>query len=260
MQRAFVAAMVLAIVAPTVGIFFVIRRFSSLTDTLAHVSLAGIAIASVTNLPPLVCTLGTSMLAALGIERLRRNARLPPETILTLVLFGSLALGITLLSISSDSGQLMRYLFGSILTVQPHDLWIIGIGGGGIAAIMAIFWRSFLAIATDEDVARVAGLPVAQMHTLLLALGAATIAIAIDVVGVLLVGSLMIIPVLTAMQLRRSFVATWGIAVGIAALSVTCGLVASFVANTPSGATIALCTVVSFMCIYIYNRLCHSSR
>jgi zinc transport system permease protein len=260
MQRALIAAVILAVVAPTVGIFFVIRRFSSLADTLAHVSLAGIAIASVTGLPPIVCTLGTSLLAAFGIERLRHNSRIPPETILTLILFGSLALGVALLSISSQGGRLMHYLFGSILTVQEADLWIIGLGGLMVMTCMAICWRRFLAIATDEDVARVSGLPVTTMNVLLLALGAITIAIAMNVVGVLLVGSLMIVPVLTAMQLRRSFSDTWIIAVAIAITCVVFGLIGSFAFNTPSGATMALCTIACFIFMRIFSFLCPSSQ
>ncbi|MDO8462733.1 MAG: metal ABC transporter permease [bacterium] len=258
MVRALAAGLILAVVAPTIGIFFVVRRYAIMADTLAHISLAGIAGGLFVGVAPVWAALVACVLAALGIERLRERRALAPDAIMTLFLFGGLALGVVLLGLQPAAGvNIASFLFGSILTVSSASIVAIAIVGAMTVLAAVLLWRLLFAVSLDEDVALAAGLPVRFLNRALAVLGAATIAIAINVVGLLLIGALMVVPVLAAMQLRLGFRATWAIAVACSVLSVILGLTASFVFNLASGATIVLIAVAIFL---LTSVLAHRPR
>ena len=248
MRRAFMIGLVVAIVAPTIGIFFVVRRYSAIADTLAHMSLAGVALGIVLNLATIPTALVVSVLSVLGIEQMRENKKLPADTIVSLFLFGGLAVGVVLLGLAHGKNvNVVNYLFGNIITVTNADLISVS-AIGAIACVLAlILWRQLFAVSLDEETARANGLPVRFLNRALAVLGAATIAISMNVVGVLLIGALMVIPVLGAMQFRKGFKATWRIALAISILSVVSGLIASFYLNLASGGAIVLCTIICFL-------------
>jgi len=255
MIRAFEAGLLLALVAPTIGIFFVVRHYAVMADTLAHVSLAGIAGGLFLGISSVWAALLACVLAILGIEHIREQRRISSDTVVALFLFGGLALGVILMNLHPSAGvNVANYLFGSILTVTSTSVFSIAV----IAALtLFIAWigrQTFFAISLDEDVARAVGLPVRFFNRLLAILGAATIAISIHVVGVLLIGALMVIPVLTAMQLRRGFKATWFVALLVSLLSVCFGLTISYYLNVASGAMIVLCAIGCFLLTTIFSR------
>ncbi|MBI4457627.1 metal ABC transporter permease [Candidatus Uhrbacteria bacterium] len=248
MIRAFEAGLILAVLAPTIGIFFVVRRYSAMADTLAHVSLAGVAGGLFLGISAVWAALLACVLAILGIEKIREQRTLSSDTIVSLFLFGGLSLGVVLIGLRPAGGvNISNYLFGSVLTVTDAAVGqIAAIGVAAFAAIAAI-WRSLLAVSIDEEVARAGGLPVRLLNRVLAILGAATVAISINVVGVLLIGALMVIPVLAAMQFRIGFRSTWLLSVAVSMLSVVCGLTASYYLNLASGATVVLCSIAFFV-------------
>ena len=253
MRRAFEVGLVVALVAPTIGIFFVVRRYSAIADTLAHMSLAGVALGLVLNLASIPTALVVSVLSVLGIEQMRENKKLPADTIVSLFLFGGLAVGVVLLGLAHGKNvNVANYLFGNIITVSTADLISVSVIGGIAFFSALLLWRQLFAVSLDEEIAQANGLPVRFLNRALAVLGAATIAISMNVVGVLLIGALMVIPVLGAMQFRRGFKATWYIALVISILSVVSGLIASFYLNLASGGTIVLCTIVCFLLASIF--------
>lgn len=256
MIRAIEAGMVLAVVAPTIGIFFVVRRYSAMADALSHVSLAGVAGGLFLGVSTIWAALIACVLAIFGIERLREQRALSSDMAVSLFLFGGLALGVVLIGFRPAGGvNVSNYLFGSILTVSQNDVLQIAVIGAVTLVFTAFFWRSFYSISLDEDVAQATGLSVRRLNRLLSVLGAATIAISINVVGVLLIGALMVIPVLAAMQFRMGFKETWYVAVMISLLSVLTGLILSFLWNSASGATIVLCAVAFFLITFVFSQL-----
>ena len=253
MRRAFEIGLVVAVVAPTIGIFFVVRRYSAIADTLAHVSLAGVAIGLVLNLAAIPAALVVSVLSVLGIEQMRESKKLPADTIVSLFLFGGLAVGVVLLGLAHGKNvNVVNYLFGNIVTVSNSDLLSVSIIGAAAFFLALLLWRELFAVSLDEETAQANGIPVAFLNRALAVLGAATIAISMNVVGVLLIGALMVIPVLAAMQFRCGFKTTWKIALVISILSVICGLIASFYLNLASGGSIVLCTIICFLLASIF--------
>ncbi|MBI2473074.1 metal ABC transporter permease [Candidatus Uhrbacteria bacterium] len=256
MIRAFEAGLILAIVAPTIGIFFVVRRYSAIADTLAHVSLSGVAGGLFLGISTVWSALIACLLAILGMERLREQRILSSDTVVSLFLFGGLALGVVLIGLHPAGGvNVANYLFGSVLTVSQQTVGQIAIMGIAVCLLAGILWRSFFMISLDEDVAAAGGLPVRFLNRTLAVLGAAVIAISINVVGVLLIGALMVIPVLAAEQFRLGFRSTWMISLGLSVCSVVFGLTASYYVNLASGASIVLSAIILFLIMMGFNKI-----
>lgn len=252
MVRALLAGLMVGIICPAIGVFLVMRRFAFMADTLAHVSLAGVALGMLLQVVPAVTTLGTSMLAAVGIERLRSREKLYSEAVLALVMSGGLALAVVLISLAKGfSVDLFSYLFGSILTVTNQDLWVALLLGSVVLLALILLYKELFMIAFDEESARVAGLPVGPLNLVFIILIAVTVSIAMRIVGTLLVSALMVIPVITAMLLARSFKQTFWSAIGYGVLAVVFGLVASFYLDIASGGAIVLTAALSFAVTYL---------
>jgi zinc transport system permease protein len=253
--RGLEAGTIVAIIAPLIGIFLVLRRYSLIADTLAHVSLAGIAIGFLLNLNPILTAMGVTVVSSLGIERLRTTKRIYGESALALFLSGSLALATVLLSLGRGfNANVFNYLFGSIVTVTQTDIYTIAAFAIIVVAILAAFYKELIYISFDEESAQVSGIPVRRINTVLIVLAALTISLSIPIMGILLIASLIVIPVISALQLRKSFTQTILYAEAMSVFSVLAGIVASFYLNLSAGGTIVLIMLAIFLFIMILKR------
>ncbi len=254
MIRAFLAGFIIAILAPFIGIFLVVRRYSLMADTLSHVSLVGIAVGILTGINPIIGALIASVIAAIGIDRLRGAKQLLGESVLALFLSGSLAIATVLLSLGgSYTANILSFLFGSITTVQAADVIIIASLSGVVLVLLLFFYRQLFAVSFDEELAEASGIASRVFSTLLVILAAMTVALSIRIVGVLLVGALMIIPVLSAIQFGRSFRQSIGLAILFSVFSVFVGLFLSFYVGLPSGGTIVLAALGIFLVSLVWT-------
>lgn len=241
MVRAFIVGLLIAVIAPLIGNFLVVRRFSLIADTLSHIALAGIGLGLLLGTQPLPVTVVVTVLAGLAIEWLRSHRKLPAEAVLAMFLPGGLAISVVLISLANGfNTNLFSYLFGSITTVRPEELGLVL--GLAMAALLTVWrlYRQLLYTSFDEEAARVSGIRVGLVNSALLTLTAVTVTLAMRVVGVLLIGALMVIPAVTAMQLARSFRQSLFLSVGLAVLAVVAGLLAAYYLNLPAGASIVL--------------------
>jgi len=241
MVLAFIAGLITAIIAPTMGMFLVARRYSFMADTLAHVSLAGVAIGYLTKTEPILMAMLVSALTALWVEALRRKKRTLGESALSMFLSGGLALAAVLLSASQGLNvNLHSVLFGSIATVNRSDVLIISVLGVGAIVTISLLYKELTCIAFDEELAETGGIPTRFINMIFVILVAITVSISMRIIGVLLIGALMVIPVIAAMQFDRSFRQTLWIAISLSLLSVIVGLFVSYYAGFSSGGTIVL--------------------
>lgn len=253
--RGLEAGIIVACVAPLIGTFLVLRRYSLIADTLSHVSLAGIALGLLLKINPLLAALGATTVASLGIERLRNSKRISGESALALFLSGSLALAVVLLSLANGfNASLFNYLFGSIVTVTSTDILVIG--GVSALVILSLFalFKPLLFVTFDEEAAQVSGMPTRFLNLALILLTALTVSVAIPIVGILLIAALMVIPVVAALQWRCGFMRTVLMAEGISIVSVLSGIVASFYLNLATGGTIVLIMLLAFVASLLMNR------
>lgn len=255
MQRALIAGLVIAVVAPLIGIFLVVRRYSYLADTLAHVSLVGVALGLIAKINPMISALGVATVAAWGIERLRTSRRLFGESVLAIFLSGSLAIALLLMgAVKRFNQDLFSYLFGSITTVSVVDVQLIV--GLGIVALLGIiiFYKEFYLVSLSEDLAAAEGLAVNRFNLFMIILAALTIAVAMRIVGVLLIGALMVIPVTTAIQFKASFRNTLVAAIIFSVVAVVAGLVISYYLDLPSGAAIVVMALLELVMALALNK------
>ena len=253
--RALEAGVVLAVIAPIIGMFLVVRRYSLLADALAHVSLLGVALALLFNIPVFIGALCTSLLAALGMERLRIDGRVFGEAIIALFLSSSLALSVVIISAAKGlNANLLSYLFGSLTTVRPIDVLILAVLALVIIAFLFLYYRELFLFALDEDLARVSGVSVRMISTIFVVLAAVTVTAALSMVGVLLIGALMVVPVLAAMQLSLGFRATLLLSVLFSLFSVLTGFVLAYRFDLASGGAIVIVAVFLFIALYIFGR------
>jgi len=248
MVRGLEAGIIAAIIAPAIGIFLVLRRYSLIADTLAHVSLAGIALGLLLGINPIYSAIGVTALSTMGIERLRTTNKVYGESTLALFLSGSLAFAVILLSLANGfNTSLFSYLFGSIVTVTSGDVYTILTLAVLVSLVLAMFYKELIYISFDEETARASGIPTRLINFILILLTALVVSLSIPIVGVLLISALMVIPVISALQFKKGFATTILFAEVISIFSVLFGIIVSFYGNLSTGGTIVLTMLVIFV-------------
>jgi zinc transport system permease protein len=241
MQLALGAGVVVGACAPLIGSFLVPKRLSLMGDGIGHLAFAGVAAGLVLEVAPVWVALAVAVVGAAAVERLRAGGRASGDLALALFFYGGIAGGVVLAGLAGSlDANIFTYLFGSILTVRPQDVWLIAALGAAIVAALGVTGRALFAVVVDEEAARVAGVPVDGLNTLLAVLTAVVVVAAMRVVGVLLVAALMVLPVGASQQLARSFRGTLASAVGIGVGCVVIGLTAARAWGLAAGAAIVL--------------------
>ena len=247
MRRAVVAALLVGVSAPAVGVFLVQRRLALIGDGLGHVAVTGVGLGLVLDRAPVIVALVTAVVGAVVIELIRARRTEIADIALAMLFYGGIAGGVVLVSRAPAGGRsLNQYLFGSITSTTNADLITFGVLAAVVVAVTAAVGPAFFAVGDDEDFAAVSGLPVLALNLTLAVFTAFTVVIAMRVVGVLLVSALMVIPVATAQLLARSFRSTYLLGMVLGAAVSLSGVAASYYADTPSGATIVLVAVGVF--------------
>jgi len=247
MQLALWAGLIVGACAPLIGVFLVQKRMSLMGDGIGHMAFAGVAAGLLLEIWPLWSALVVAVLGALAIEWLRTRGRATGDLALALFFYGGIALGVVLVSrTGGGSVNVLPYLFGSILTVTPADVWVVAALGLVIVLAMALFGRALFAIVIDEESARVGGIPVDATNALLSVLTAVTVVAAMRVVGVLLIAALMVLPVASGRLIARSFRTTVALSVVLGLVSVVAGLVAARQWDLAPGGSIVLTAAVIF--------------
>lgn len=255
MQRAFLAGIFIAILASVSGTFIVLKRYSMISETLAHAALVGVAVALVAEYNPLWIAVIVSVIAAWLIEYLRSTFALYSDAVLAILLSGSLAIAVVIVSLGGEfNSSLFSYLFGSILSISNEDIITIFIFGIIALTLLLLFAKEFYFIAYDEEVAQTSGIKVKLLNYLLVTIVAIIIALSIRIIGTLLIGALMVIPTVAALQFRVGFMQTALLSLLFAVLSVISGMFLSFYFSLPSGATIVLSVLSIFILSLLRNK------
>ncbi len=242
------AGLGVAIVAGPLGCFAVWRRMSYFGDTMAHSALLGITLGILLDINlNMAVTLGC-LLLALVLVALQQTRFLATDTLLGILSHSTLALGLVSLSfIRAGSINIMGYLFGDILSTTAADVLTIWLVSTFVLSMLAWLWRPLLSITVHEDLAHVEGIKVTAVRTVLMLLMALVIAIAIKVVGVLLITALLIIPAAASRRLAKTPEQMAFFASALGGIAVIGGLASSFYWDTPAGPSIVLVASVSFI-------------
>jgi zinc transport system permease protein len=259
--RALLGGIGIALVAGPLGSFIIWRRMAYFGDSLAHSALLGVALGFLFGVDLQFGVLAVCMLLVLMLVALQQQKRLGADTLLVILAYSALSIGLVAVSfMESLRVDLLSYLFGDILAIGPVDLvWIYG-GGAVTLALLAAIWRPLLAMTVHEELARAEGVPVAALRFVFMLAIALVIAIAMKIIGILLITSLLIIPAATARRFARTPEQMAALASLIGCLAVGGGLAGSLRFDTPSGPSIVTAAAVLFLLSLIASGLASIRR
>jgi zinc transport system permease protein len=245
MIRAMIAGAMIAVVVPALGSFLVARRYALISDSLSHVSLAGIGAGLLLGFSPVIMAIPVAVVGALILEWMRQSKKITGEVSLAILMSGGLALAVVMAGLSGGaSGNFSAYLFGSITTTTQLDLILLSLVSAVTLIFIKLNYRALLYISFDESNARVAGHRVTILNYLLVALTALVITLSLRVIGGLLVSALLVLPVVTSSKVCSSFAKTMFLGILFALLSVMLGLLIAFYAGIAAGGAIVLVSII----------------
>lgn len=247
LQRALVAGVFIGIACAVLGVFLILRKDAMIGHGLSHVTFAGVALGLLVGRMPLLVALAFSIIAALGLVKLRTRAGLHGDTAIAILSSGGLALGIILVSVArTTNAGLLAYLFGEILAIEKAEVWLAVLLAAAVLLAVLGFYHKFLFATFDRESARAAGVKVGQLDMLLMVLTAVTIVLGMKVVGILLVAALIVIPAAAGLQVAASFRTAVRASTAVAVFSVGAGLGLSLALNIPASAAIVILCFLAF--------------
>lgn len=240
-RNALMAAVLASVLAGTVGTFVVVKRLVFIAGGISHAAFAGLGFCYWLGMEPLVGAVVVAVLAALLLGWLGEDRARSQDALIGVLWAGGMATGIVFIHLTPGyAPNLMTYLFGDILTVSRGDVLLLALLTMAVIAVVALFYRTLVAVAFDETFAAVQGVPVKWMTTLLLVLVALSVIMLIQVVGIILLIALFTIPPMIALMLAQRFVMVLLVAVAAGLVTSTGGLVGSYWLDLPSGPAIVL--------------------
>ncbi len=263
MQRAFLAAIIIGIVAPVVGTWVVLRRMANLGDAMSHGTLAGVGIAYAVGVNVLFGAMGAGLILAVLLLTFSSNRRLGQETVIAVLGTAFFALGVVVISRLDTGVELTHFLFGRVLTVQWSDLALnLVLGGIAVAVVLTMFGE--LRLATFDHVqAEQVGVRVELVQTVLVLLLAVVVVISLRAVGTVMAVTMLVTPAATARLFTRTLkqMTLWGVVFGVS--EGVAGLMVSYHLSSAPGATIGLVSATVFAAVFaitLPRRMPHHHR
>ena len=263
MQRAFLAAIIIGIVAPVVGTWVVLRRMANLGDAMSHGTLAGVGIAYAAGVNVLFGAMGAGLIIAFLLLAFSGNRRLGQETVITVLGTAFFALGVVVISRLDTGVELTHFLFGRVLTVQWNDIWLnLALGGAAVLVVVLMFGE--LRLATFDHVqAEQVGVHVELVQAVLVMLLAVVVVISLRAVGTVMTVTMLVTPAATARLIARNLrqMTLWGVAFGVGEGVV--GLMLAYHLSSAPGATIGLVAAAVFAVVFVLTlprRMPHHHR
>lgn len=247
MQNALMAGLIISILCPMVGVFLVLKRYSMMGDTLSHASFAGIALGFILGIDPLLSSFTFTTLCGLFIELLRSYYKQYSELVMSIVLTLSIGIAIIIVSTGKTGANINSILFGSILTVSKKDLIYIAIISIISIVILSLLYNKLIYCTFDEEGAKTTGIKVSLVNYIFTLLVGATISVSLRITGVLVISSMIVVPVATALQLGKGFKWTLIYSIIFGFIDVFIGLIASYYINSAPGGTIAVTSVMTLL-------------
>jgi zinc transport system permease protein len=248
MRHALMVGLLVSIACGVVGTYVVVKRIVFISGGISHTAYGGVGLGYLLGIPPMVGATAFTVLAALAMGEVSQRAKQREDTIIGIMWAVGMALGVIFVKLSPGyTGDLMSYLFGSILAVPLSDLYLILALDVVIVLVVLLFHDQFTLTAFDEEFAQVIGLKTRFYNQLLLVLIALTVVVMIRAVGIILVIALLTIPSATAALFTRSMTGMMVLSMVLSAIFTMGGLFISYIFDLPSGATIILLSALGFL-------------
>lgn len=262
MKLAFLVGTFVALVVPFIGSVMVFKRMSMIGEALSHISLAGVILGLILNIDPILGAIMMTLFATLSIEFIRKRLRGYEELALTIITSVGIGLSGILLGFSNTGANFDAFLFGSILTISTQEAWIAFLFGVIVIFVSIYYYREFFMISFDQESAKLSGIHVNRMNLIFTILTAITVSITSRIVGALIVSSLMIIPVASALQICKSYRRTLLLSLVFSVLSVWMGLFSAYMIpfGIKPGGAIVLSSALILLVVLILKSITHKIK
>ncbi len=248
MQRAIVCGIAISLMCSLIGLFLVLRKQSLFGDALAHAAFGGVAAGLYLGVYPIWTAFVVSVSSALALSKIRQKFQISSDATVAILLSSGLAMGVILISMAKGfTVDIFSFLFGSILLVSIQStLLILGLCGT-ILVIILLLYRRLVYTTFSEEQAKVSGIPVYKLNYLFVAIAAVTVVSSMQLVGILLTSSLIVVPNVTAILFSRGFKQTAILSMSFAVFSSVIGILSSYVLNVAPGGMIVLISIIIFI-------------
>ena len=254
--RAFLVGIPVALCAALLGVSLVLKRYSMIGDGLSHVGFGALAVAAALNLAPLEVAIPIVVVAAFLLLRLSENSKIKGDAAIAIISSSALAIGVIIATLNKGmKTDINSYLFGSILATTEQDAVLSLVLSAVVIVLFVFFYHKIFAVTFDESFARATGTRANIYNMVIALLTALTIVVGMRIMGTLLISSLIIFPALTSMRLCKTF---RSVILCSAVLSVICfvvGMSASFLYETPTGASIVAANIAAFLLFWLASLL-----
>jgi zinc transport system permease protein len=254
--RAVVVGLLVSLCASLLGVSLVLKRFSMIGDGLSHVGFGALAIASVANIAPLAVAIPVCVAASFLLLRMSESTRIKGDAAIAMLSAGALAIGVMVVSMTTGMNtDVYNYMFGSILSLSQADANLSAALSAAVLAFFVIFYNRLFAVTFDETFSRATGIPTRAYNAALAVLSSITVVLGMRMMGALLISSLIIFPVLTAMRLARRYRTVTILSAAVASAGFLIGMIVSYAFETPSGASVVCVNIVLFLLFAALGRM-----
>lgn len=254
MRRAYLVGSVLAVILPLIGLPILLKRLSMMGDTLSHASLAGVAIGLCLGFDPLLGSVVACVVAALGVELISSRLKAYQEISTVIVLATAIGLAGIFTSLTGGSNAISSYLFCSIVTIGDFELALVLVVAAVVLVTYRLIYDRLYLSAFDPVAAPLMGIDGRALNLAFSFLVAITVSVAAKTIGSLIVSSLMVIPVICAMQFARSYRGTLLLSIALSLAFVHAGLAVSYHQNLRPGSVIVLIAVLALSVAMLAKR------
>ena len=254
--RALIVGLLVALCASLLGVSLVLKRFSMIGDGLSHVGFGALAIAAAANIAPLYLAIPVCIAASFLLLRMSESTRIKGDAAIAMLSAGSLAIGVMVVSMTTGMNtDVYNYMFGSILSLSEGDAVLSAVLSAVVLVLFVLFYPRLFAVTFDESFARATGIPTRAYNAALATLSSVTVVLGMRMMGALLISSLVIFPVLTAMRVGKRYLSVTILSAIVAIVGFFLGMVISFVYETPSGASVVCVNIVLFGLFAIFGGI-----
>lgn len=252
--RAMLAMLVIAPLCAVLGVHVVNFRMAFFSDAISHSTFTGVALGVLLGIQPLYTLIGFGIVAGLSINLIKSRSELSSDTVISVILSASVALGITLLYAQKETRNLEGYLYGAILAISDGELLILYLLGAFVFAALALFFNQLILLSLNRDLAASRGIRIQSLEYGFALILALVVTFSIRAVGLFLVTAMLVVPAATARNLARNLASLFWTTIFCAWLAGFSGVILSFYLDSPAGATTILISCILFLLSWLKNR------
>lgn len=255
-RLALLAVIIISVAAAVIGTYIITRRLVAICGGITHACFGGLGLGYFLGISPVALAAVFAVGSNLGVDWMSRRFRVREDSAIAVVWALGMAVGVLFVFLTPGYvPELNSFLFGNVLTVTPTDLWIFGAFTAALLLFMALYFKEIVAVAFDRDFARVSGLPVTFISTVMTVMVALCIVLTIRLVGVMLLMSMLSLPMMTAEAFVHRFGPLMRVSVVISVVCCVAGLFVSAGIDVPASAIIVLFMAAVFIVARLVRAL-----